>query len=116
MLATTLTIVAVFVPIAFMNGIVGQFFRQFGITVSAAVLISLFVAFTLDPMLSARLADPPRALSAASSLSSAAPRGRFTRRSSSNRARLGLEWALRNKLVVAALAIGSIFFMGFIAS
>jgi multidrug efflux pump subunit AcrB len=54
-LATTLTLVAVFVPVAFMPGIVGQFFKQFGITISAAVLISLFVSFTLDPMLSARL-------------------------------------------------------------
>jgi hydrophobe/amphiphile efflux-1 (HAE1) family protein len=53
-LATTLTIVAVFVPVAFMSGIVGQFFRQFGLTISAAVLVSLFVAFTLDPMLSSR--------------------------------------------------------------
>src|SRR5262249_36870784 len=53
-LATTLTIVAVFVPVAFMSGLVGQFFRQFGLTVSAAVLVSLFVAFTLDPMLSSR--------------------------------------------------------------
>ncbi len=52
--ATTLTIVAVFVPVAFMKGIVGQFFRQFGLTISAAVLVSLFVAFTLDPMLSSR--------------------------------------------------------------
>src|SRR5207248_1792054 len=41
---------------AFMPGIVGQFFKQFGITISAAVLISLFISFTLDPMLSARLA------------------------------------------------------------
>jgi hydrophobe/amphiphile efflux-1 (HAE1) family protein len=55
-LATTLTIVAVFLPVAFMSGVVGQFFKQFGLTISAAVLISLFVAFTLDPMLSARLA------------------------------------------------------------
>ena len=55
-LATTLTLVAVFVPVAFMPGIVGQFFKQFGLTISAAVLISLFVSFTLDPMLSARLA------------------------------------------------------------
>jgi hydrophobe/amphiphile efflux-1 (HAE1) family protein len=54
-LATTLTLVAVFVPVAFMQGIVGQFFRQFGLSITAAVLISLFVAFTLDPMLSARL-------------------------------------------------------------
>jgi hydrophobe/amphiphile efflux-1 (HAE1) family protein len=55
-MATTFTLVAVFVPVAFMKGITGQFFRQFGITISVAVLISLFVAFTLDPMLSARLA------------------------------------------------------------
>ncbi|MBS2020610.1 MAG: efflux RND transporter permease subunit [Deltaproteobacteria bacterium] len=53
-LATTLTVVAVFVPVAFMTGIVGQFFRQFGLTIVAAVLMSLFVAFTLDPMLSSR--------------------------------------------------------------
>ena len=53
-LATTLTIVAVFLPVAFMSGIVGQFFRQFGLTITAAVLVSLFVAFTLDPMLSSR--------------------------------------------------------------
>ncbi|MBS2024234.1 MAG: efflux RND transporter permease subunit, partial [Deltaproteobacteria bacterium] len=55
-LATTLTLVAVFVPVAFMPGIVGQFFKQFGITISAAVLVSLFISFTVDPMLSARLA------------------------------------------------------------
>ncbi len=53
-LATTLTVVAVFAPVAFMGGMVGQFFKQFGLTVSAAVLVSLFVAFTLDPMLSSR--------------------------------------------------------------
>ena len=52
--ATTLTVVCVFVPVAFMSGIVGQFFRQFGLTIVAAVLMSLFVAFTLDPMLSSR--------------------------------------------------------------
>jgi hydrophobe/amphiphile efflux-1 (HAE1) family protein len=58
-LATTFSIVAVFVPIAFMSGIVGKFFFPFGITVAAAVLVSLFVSFTLDPMLSAVWRDPP---------------------------------------------------------
>ena len=53
-MATTFTIVAVFVPIAFTPGIVGRFFYQFGLTVSVAVLVSLFVAFTLTPMLSSR--------------------------------------------------------------
>lgn len=57
-LATTLSIVAVFMPLAFMDGIVGRFFLQFGITVSVAVLISLFVSFTLDPMLSSVWYDP----------------------------------------------------------
>jgi len=52
-MATTLAIVAVFVPVAFMGGIIGRFFFQFGLTVAWAVLVSLFVSFTLTPMLSA---------------------------------------------------------------
>ncbi|MEQ1323322.1 efflux RND transporter permease subunit [Acinetobacter soli] len=59
-LATTLTIVAVFLPVAFMGGIIGRFFYQFGVTVSTAVLISMFVSFTLDPMLSAHWKEKPR--------------------------------------------------------
>src|SRR5213076_1283574 len=58
-MATTFAIVAVFVPIAFMKGIIGQFFFQFGLTVAVAVLVSLFVSFTLDPMLSSLWRDPP---------------------------------------------------------
>lgn len=57
-MATTFSIIAVFVPIAFMKGIVGQFFYEFGITIAFAVLVSLFVSFTLDPMLSSRWYDP----------------------------------------------------------
>jgi hydrophobic/amphiphilic exporter-1 (mainly G- bacteria), HAE1 family len=57
-LSTSLSIVAVFVPVAFMKGIIGRVFFQFGITVTWAVLISLFVSFTLDPMLSSRWVDP----------------------------------------------------------
>ena len=54
--AVTITMVdvVVFVPIAFMGGIVGQFFRQFGLTVATATLFSLFVSFTLTPMLASR--------------------------------------------------------------
>jgi hydrophobic/amphiphilic exporter-1 (mainly G- bacteria), HAE1 family len=52
-MATTFSIVAVFVPVAFMRGIIGRFFYQFGLTVAWAVLVSLFVSFTLTPMLSA---------------------------------------------------------------
>jgi len=56
--ATTLSIVAVFMPIGFMGGIIGKFFHEFGITIVAAVLISMFVSFTLDPMLSSIWHDP----------------------------------------------------------
>ncbi len=51
--AMTLTVVSVFLPIAFISGLIGRFFSQFGLAVTAAVLISLFEAFTLAPMLSA---------------------------------------------------------------
>ncbi|NDG43035.1 MAG: efflux RND transporter permease subunit, partial [Betaproteobacteria bacterium] len=50
---------AVFVPVAFMGGIIGKFFYPFGVTVAVAVLVSLFVSFTLDPMLSSVWHDPP---------------------------------------------------------
>ena len=58
-MATTFAICAVFVPIAFMKGIIGKFFYPFGITVTVAVMVSLFVSFTLDPMLSSIWKDPP---------------------------------------------------------
>ncbi|HNC85819.1 MAG TPA: efflux RND transporter permease subunit [Agitococcus sp.] len=57
-LATTLTIVVVFLPVAFMGGIIGRFFYQFGVAVACAVLLSMFVSFTLDPMLSSIWHDP----------------------------------------------------------
>lgn len=61
--ATTFAIVMVFLPVAFMEGIVGRFFYQFGMTVAVAVLISLFVAFSLTPMLSSRMLKTTRASS-----------------------------------------------------
>ena len=57
-LSTTLAIVAVFLPVGFMSGIIGKFFFQFGITVTVAALISLFVSFVLDPMLSSIWHEP----------------------------------------------------------
>ncbi len=57
-MATTFAILAVFIPVAFMGGVIGRFFMQFGLTVAVAVLVSLFVSFTLDPMLSAYWPDP----------------------------------------------------------
>ena len=57
--ATTFSIVAVFVPVAFMPGVSGEWFRPFGLTVVASVMVSLFISFTLDPLLSAYWGDPP---------------------------------------------------------
>ena len=57
--ATTFSIVAVFVPVAFMGGSAGEWFRPFGVTVVTSVLVSLLISFTLDPMLSAYWGDPP---------------------------------------------------------
>ena len=57
--ATTFSIISVFLPVAFMPGISGEWFRPFALTVASSVLVSLFISFTLDPMLSAYWGDPP---------------------------------------------------------
>ncbi len=57
--ATTFSIIAVFIPVAFMGGGAGEWFRPFALTVAASVMVSLFISFTLDPMLSAYWGDPP---------------------------------------------------------
>jgi HAE1 family hydrophobic/amphiphilic exporter-1 len=120
-MATTFAIVAVFVPVAFMSGIIGKFFYQFGITVAVAVLVSLFVSFTLDPMLSAIWRDPAE--------------GRFKRLPwlgrVMNKVEHGvelahvvygrlLEWALLNRKKVLALAhaifIGSFFLLPYVGT
>ena len=107
-MATTFAIVAVFVPVAFMNGVIGRFFYQFGVTVAVAVLVSLFVSFTLDPMLSSVWHDPPET--------------RFRRMPWLRHlmARIGrlidgvhaaygsvLRWALGHRKTVLAIAVGS---------
>ena len=56
--ATTFSIMAVFVPVAFMPGVSGEWFRPFALTVTCSVIVSLFISFTLDPMLSAYWGDP----------------------------------------------------------
>ncbi|KJF67162.1 efflux RND transporter permease subunit [Rhizobium nepotum] len=113
-IATTATIVAVFLPVAFMDGIVGRFFYEFGVTVSAAVLISLFVAFTLDPMLSSVWYDPDAQPDARRG-----PVGRLIARFDrgfewlANRYRYVIGWTLRHRLVTllvtSGIFIGSLF-------
>ncbi|MCL5267318.1 MAG: efflux RND transporter permease subunit [Bacteroidetes bacterium] len=121
-MATTFTIVAVFVPIAFTPGLVGRFFYQFGITVSAAVLVSLFVAFTLTPMLSSRW------LSAADE--ELANRGSVLRRGLyyfnhffqilSQKYRKAISWSLHHRKTVVfgslAVFVSSFFLMGLLGT
>jgi hydrophobic/amphiphilic exporter-1 (mainly G- bacteria), HAE1 family len=57
-LATTLSLMAVFLPVAFMNGIVGRFLKSFGVTMAFSIAVSMLVSFSLTPMLAARLLDP----------------------------------------------------------
>jgi hydrophobe/amphiphile efflux-1 (HAE1) family protein len=113
-LATTLTIVAVFLPVAFIKGIAGQFFRQFGITISGAVMLSLFVAFTLDPMLSSRFS---RTITHGQKDRFAAIKRPFNAVFDGMDAfyRGILGWAVRHKLAVGGLALGSLVFMFWIA-
>lgn len=105
-MATTATIVAVFLPVAFMDGIVGRFFYEFGVTVSAAVLISLFVAFTLDPMLSSVWYDPDAHPDA-----ERGPIGRLVARvdhgfdALAERYRQVIIWSLRHRLVTLSATI-----------
>ena len=106
-MATTLSIVAVFLPVAFMEGIMGRFFLQFGVTVSVAVLISLFVAFTLDPMMSSVWYDP-----SAEPAVKRGPIGRMVARfdqgfvAITKRYASVLRLALRHRVITLAIAVG----------
>lgn len=112
-LATTLSIVAVFLPIGFMGGIIGQFFHEFGITIVAAVLISMFISFTLDPMLSSIWHDPAIHAHGEHGRKSLYDRtlGRVTAWVERMSDRLSdvyqsiLRWALRRKLLTLFLAL-----------
>ncbi|MEN9329922.1 MAG: hypothetical protein RLZZ484_1110, partial [Pseudomonadota bacterium] len=113
-LATTLSIVAVFLPIGFMQGIIGKFFHEFGLTIVAAVLISMFVSFTLDPMLSSIWHDPSihrRGEKAHAPSLYDRTLGRVTgwfERATENMGHVyerWLQWALGHKLATVGLAI-----------
>lgn len=98
-LATTLSLVVIFIPVSFMSGITGRFLFQFGLTAAAAVLVSLLVSFTLTPMMSARMlsAAPPRGDHGAAS------RRGFYRWLDSGYVGL-LRWSLRRKVVILSIA------------
>jgi HAE1 family hydrophobic/amphiphilic exporter-1 len=107
--ATTFSIVAVFVPIGFLSGIAGQWFQPFALTIACAVLVSLFVSFSLDPMLSAYWPDPQVEAGA-----KRGPVGRvllafnawFDRQA--ERYRGVVAWALDHRWAMVLLAVGSL--------
>ncbi len=121
-MATTFTVVAVFVPVAFMPGIVGRFFFQFGIVVSAAVLVSLFVAFTLTPMLSSRwLRREDEALSKEGNpLQKSLYYFNHFFELLNRQYRNALEWSLAHRRIVVFTAVGvfvvSLFLMRFLGT
>ncbi len=103
-LATSLSLVVIFVPIAFMGGIVGRFFSSFGLTVAFAVIMSLFVSFTLTPMLCSRFLklDPSEAGHAKS-------KSGFVWRIVDGGYGSMLRLALRYKWAIVALTFGVIY-------
>jgi hydrophobic/amphiphilic exporter-1 (mainly G- bacteria), HAE1 family len=107
-MATTLSIVAVFVPVAFMGGIIGRFFFEFGLTVAFAVLVSLFVSFTLTPMLSAWWGVEPHKGGGGNPLTRAiAGFNRWFDRVA-DRYRGVIEWALGRRKTTLGLAFASL--------
>jgi HAE1 family hydrophobic/amphiphilic exporter-1 len=115
-LATTLSIVAVFLPVGFMGGIIGRFFHQFGITVTAAVLISMFVSFTLDPMLSSIWPDPSvhgnkgeRRGWYANSIGRVLEKFEHLVQWLSEQYQLALKWSLRHRIATLVLALATFF-------
>jgi hydrophobic/amphiphilic exporter-1 (mainly G- bacteria), HAE1 family len=108
--ATTFSIVAVFVPVGFMPGIAGQFFKPFAITIAAAVLVSLFVSFSLDPMLSAYWPDPQlEAHDRRNPIARALVRFNHWFDSQADRYKGVIAWALDHRVLMVAIAALSFF-------
>ena len=93
-MATTFSLVVIFLPVAFMSGIVGRFFNSFGLTAAFAILVSLFVSFTLTPSLSSRFLKPPASRGEGHGRASAASRQRGVYAALDR----GYDWLLRRAL------------------
>jgi HAE1 family hydrophobic/amphiphilic exporter-1 len=107
-LATTLSLVVIFVPVSFMSSVAGRFLYQFGITAAVAVLVSMFVSFTLTPMMSARMlrrSDAGRSgLAAGPSPAEARSRGGFYAVLDRLYERM-IRWSMRRRLLVSIIAV-----------
>ena len=107
--ATTFSIVAVFVPIGFMYGLAGQWFKPFALTIACAVLVSLFVSFSLDPMLSAYWADPQtEAHERKNPIARALDRFNAWFDRQANNYKGVIAWALDHRLAMVLIAVGSL--------
>jgi hydrophobe/amphiphile efflux-1 (HAE1) family protein len=108
--ATTFSIIAVFIPVAFMPGVSGEWFRPFALTVTCSVLVSLGISFTLDPMLSAYWGDPVGHHNAPKT-GIGALLARFNRWFDHQADRYGnvIAWALHHRRWMTAIAVLSLF-------
>ena len=106
-MATTFSLVVIFVPVSFMSSISGRFLYQFGITAAVAVLVSLLVSFTLTPMMSARLlrVQPSERREDGRRGRGTAVARRLLRAGSTASTRGVLRWAMRHRWLVAGLAL-----------
>jgi hydrophobic/amphiphilic exporter-1 (mainly G- bacteria), HAE1 family len=111
--ATTLSIVVVFIPIAFLGGIAGQWFKPFGLTIVCSVLVSLFVSFSLDPMLSAYWPDPHLPLERRPLVSRILGRFNHWFDRQAERYKGVIAWALDHRFAMVSLAI--VTFVGALA-
>jgi len=105
--ATTFSILSVFIPIAFLPGVAGQWFKPFGLTIACSVAVSLFVSFSLDPMLSAYWPDPHKAEHEKAWITRILDRFNawFARLAEGYKGIIG--WALDHGLAINILAVGS---------
>ena len=111
--ATTFSIVAVFVPIAFVSGLSGQWFKPFALTIASSVLVSLFVSFSLDPMLSAYWPDPHVPEDKKNIITKLLDRFNSWFNRLADGYRTVIAWALDHRLAMVGLALGT--FVGALA-
>jgi HAE1 family hydrophobic/amphiphilic exporter-1 len=119
-LATSLSLVVIFLPVAFMGGMVGRFFSSFGITVAFSVIMSLFVSFTLTPMLCSRflkLEGPPKSGDATSHQHAhVSSKSGWIYQATDHLYGLALRWALRHRFIMVVICVLVILSTGPIAS
>src|SRR5688572_26567407 len=103
-LATTLSLVAIFVPVAFMSGMVGRFMQSFGLTMAFAIMVSLLVSFTLTPMMCARWLKPKRTRIGVDGRAHDSKHSKVFGPLDRTYARM-LNWSMAHRGIVASLAV-----------